>query len=92
MLRVLAVIAVVALPISATAQPTSETPPATVPSDDAADHQQCASYGAKVGSEVYVQCRLKLAELRQQKESTSRSRSIRCRTINFGGIAKTRCK
>jgi hypothetical protein len=90
-LRVLAVIALAAMPISAIAQPTDTPPANTVRSDDTADDQQCASYGAKVGSDVYVQCRLKLAELRQEKQ-TDKSRSLRCRTVYFAGIAKTRCK
>ena len=30
-----------------------------------ADDQQCLSYGAKPGSDVYVNCRLRLVEMRQ---------------------------
>lgn len=92
MFKVLAATALVLLPISAIAQPTDAAPSASARSNDAADDQQCASYGAKVGSEAYVECRLKLDELRQRKESVTKSRPIRCRSIYFGGIAKTRCK
>ena len=34
---------------------------------DKADDQQCQSYGAKPGSDVYVNCRLRLVEMRQKE-------------------------
>jgi hypothetical protein len=64
---------------------------ATPSADEKTDDRQCTSYGAKAGSEAYVQCRLKLVELRQQRDASS-SRPMRCRTIAFGGIMRTRCK
>jgi hypothetical protein len=64
--------------------------------EDKVDDQQCTSYGAKVGSAVYVDCRLKLAEMRQNQTSATKTpaseRAIRCRTIQFGGIVRTRCR
>jgi hypothetical protein len=57
-----------------------------------ADDRQCVSYGAKPGTGVYVDCRLKLVELRQQSDPAPSTGLMRCRSIAFGGIVRTRCK
>ena len=64
---------------------------------DRDDDHQCGSYGAKIGSEAYVQCRLKLLEMRQKQTAAQQmpaapSQHIRCRTIFLGSIARTKCK
>jgi hypothetical protein len=35
------------------------------------DTNQCFSFGARLGSDIYVRCRLKLAEMRQLQQQTN---------------------
>jgi hypothetical protein len=79
-------------PAGPAAQDGASDPQTTPSTEDKADDRQCASYGAKSGTRVYVECRLKLVELRQQSDPSTSTRQLRCRSVAFGGIVHTRCK
>lgn len=53
----------------------------------AKDDETCKGYGAKPGSEPYVQCRMKLDQARAVP------RELKCTTMNIGtGMNETTCK
>lgn len=58
------------------------------PQDDA----YCRSLGARVGTDVYVQCRTSLAASRQAQDQPRRQRALNCTSSVVFGQLKTRCE
>ena len=66
---------------------------------DSKDDERCKSFGAKLGTDAYVNCRLKLLEIRSQSDGsqaaapapTAMTRSV-CIRIPMGNLVTTQCR